>query len=267
MVLNVDKIIQRIRLLFKEEYIYSNTELIKRIQHIKNYPDDQIYFALHQLINDDNEYLVDMYGRIGRIKNIDTYYLFQPIEINDFSQIYDNKHIIDVKEKQIVYTLPEKVKEKSIKKENKIQELNTILENEMDKLKHPKKIQSTDKNDNSKIAAWMIKILHQFDGIAKTKLYEYALYHILEGFNHDDKLLWLNYLYDDKTYNENIDYHVYSKAYFERFIHTKIIGLILNNKIKYYQLNDKNKWNLLPSIKKKKICILSILIKKITTTK
>ena len=76
MVLNVDKIIQRIRLLFKEEYIYSKNELVKRIRHVKNYPKDQILFALNQLIKDKNEYLVDMFDRIGRLKNTSDYYFF-----------------------------------------------------------------------------------------------------------------------------------------------------------------------------------------------
>jgi|UniRef100_A0A6C0AL60 hypothetical protein len=246
MVLNIDKIIQRIRLLFKEEYMYSDKELIARIQQIKQYPEDQIYYALDQLIKNENEYLVDMYDRIGKIKNIDNYYFFQPIEINDYTQIYDNKHLIDEKNKKIVYPLPENIKEKSISKTNKITEILKKLEIEMDKIQNPKKLQSTDKQDNSKIAAWMIKILYQLNGIPKDNLYRYALYHILEGLNHDDKLLLLKHVYSDK--NSDYNYERYSKEYFKKFIHNNIIGL-LDDKIKYYRLTG-NKWDRLPSNKK-----------------
>tara|TARA_B100001175_G_C19515128_1_gene646962 strand:+ start:15105 stop:18902 length:3798 start_codon:yes stop_codon:yes gene_type:complete len=250
MVLNIDKIIQRIRLLFKEEYIYSDNELITRIQQIKKYPREQIYYALDQLINNENEYLADMYGKIGKVKNIDNYYFFQPIEINDYTQIYDNKHLIDEKNEKIVYPLPENIKEKSISKTKKITEILTKLKIEMDKIQNPKKLQSTDKQDNSKIAAWMIKILHQLNGIPKDNLYRYALYHILEGFNHDDKLLLLNHVYGDK-YANGIKYEEYSKKYFEKFIHNNRIGLF-DDKIKYYELAG-NKWIRLPSNKTTKL--------------
>jgi hypothetical protein len=58
--MNLDKILQRIRLLFKEQYFYEKDDLILRIRHLKNYPIDQIYSALTFLINEKNEYITDI---------------------------------------------------------------------------------------------------------------------------------------------------------------------------------------------------------------
>ena len=80
-VMNLEKILKRIKSLFKEHYIYNKNELIQRINAIKTYSPEQINMALDVLINDKNEYLVDILNRTGRLVNIGEFYLFQPIEL------------------------------------------------------------------------------------------------------------------------------------------------------------------------------------------
>uniref|UniRef100_A0A6C0K1J0 Helicase ATP-binding domain-containing protein n=1 Tax=viral metagenome TaxID=1070528 RepID=A0A6C0K1J0_9ZZZZ len=99
---NQDRIIKRIRELYREKmpaiegaipYLnhayYEREHLINAITIVKQYPIEQIYSALSALINNKNEYLIDAYGRTGRLidkydANTDTaYYVFQPIEITD----------------------------------------------------------------------------------------------------------------------------------------------------------------------------------------
>jgi Helicase conserved C-terminal domain len=101
---NQEIIMRRIRELFREKtpkrsinpaqpivshVFYERNQLIAAINIVKEYPYEQIYSALSQLINNPNEYLVDAYGRTGRIVDkydaeTDTaYYAFQPIEITD----------------------------------------------------------------------------------------------------------------------------------------------------------------------------------------
>jgi len=82
-IMNSDKIIQTIRNGFKNKYFYKKEDLIKHINVNKEYPLVQINSALEQLISDRNEYLTDAYGRIGRLINIDQYYMFQPVELDD----------------------------------------------------------------------------------------------------------------------------------------------------------------------------------------
>ena len=85
-VMNSDKIIQKIRMLMKERFFYKKNDLIRQINIPKPYPIVQIYSALTQVIEDTNEVITDKYGRTGHLVNIGEYYLFQPSELN-------NKHI------------------------------------------------------------------------------------------------------------------------------------------------------------------------------
>ena len=101
-IINSEKIIQRIRMLMKEGFFYKKDNLIKLIQTTKIYPLVQIYAALTQLIEDNNEFIVDRYGRNGRLINIGEYYLFQPIELIDKNiSIYDRSVPIDYKHEMI----------------------------------------------------------------------------------------------------------------------------------------------------------------------
>jgi hypothetical protein len=105
-VVNSDKIFQRIRMLMKERYFYKKKELIHLIQTPKEYPLVQVYYALTQLIEDNNEFIEDRFGRTGRLINIADYYLFQPSElINKNASIFERSVPIDVKHKMIKFDL------------------------------------------------------------------------------------------------------------------------------------------------------------------
>jgi len=80
---NGDKIMKKIRDLFKEHFFYKKKDLIQKINVPKVYPLVQIYAALTQMIEDTSETIVDKYGRIGYLVNIGEYYLFQPSELNN----------------------------------------------------------------------------------------------------------------------------------------------------------------------------------------
>ena len=82
-IMNSDKIVQKIRNAFKDRHFYKKTELINFINLYKKYPEVQINSALDQLIDDKNEYIFDEYKRAGHLINIDKYYMFQPIELED----------------------------------------------------------------------------------------------------------------------------------------------------------------------------------------
>jgi hypothetical protein len=82
---NMESIILKIKSLFREpgRTFYKRKELIDYITLIKQYPTEQIYYALTYLIRNKNEYIYDHYGRAGNLINKGEYYVFQPIEIND----------------------------------------------------------------------------------------------------------------------------------------------------------------------------------------
>jgi len=113
--MNTDKIIQRIRDIFQEKYFYKRTspgekiqdissDLISTINYNKKYPIEAIDIALTQLIEDKNEYIRDKYGRYGRLVNIGSYYLFQPLELdNPIIPIRDRQKPVDFKREKIVF--------------------------------------------------------------------------------------------------------------------------------------------------------------------
>ena len=81
--MNSEKLLQKIRMLFKDRFFYKKKDLLDRIDTPKPYPRVQTYAALTQLIENRNESISDRYGRTGYLINIDEYYLFQPSELND----------------------------------------------------------------------------------------------------------------------------------------------------------------------------------------
>jgi len=122
---NQDRIIKRIRELFRDKmpepsretpnpkphlfHVYFERDhLINAINIVKEYPIEQIFSALSVLIHNKNEYLIDAYGRTGRLidkynENTDTaYYVFQPIELTDENaSIYERTTPIEYKRKTI----------------------------------------------------------------------------------------------------------------------------------------------------------------------
>ncbi len=98
---NNDKIISRIKALFKEKYFYKKKDLIKEINIIRNYPLVQIYSALTQLISDKSEKITDKYNRSGYLVNVSNFYLFQPDELDENISIYERRVPIPYKNKDI----------------------------------------------------------------------------------------------------------------------------------------------------------------------
>ena len=133
-IINTDKIIQRIRDLFKERFFYKKDKLISEINVVKNYPLIQINAALTVLIDDQNEYLTDKYERLGHLVNIEEYYLFQPIELNNENiSVFDRRNPIDYKHKEIIVPIQMKKEEPLISmSKDKV----SIKKNEMETIKN-----------------------------------------------------------------------------------------------------------------------------------
>jgi hypothetical protein len=112
--INGERIIERIRDLFKEQVFYKRDVLINAINVVKQYPIEEIYYALTYFIANKNEYLFDKYGRTGNLVNKGEYYIFQPIEITDENaSILERSIPVNYKRSSIQLELP-----KSIKKED-----------------------------------------------------------------------------------------------------------------------------------------------------
>ena len=257
--MNIDKILQRIRLLFKEYYIFNRQSLIAMITQIKSFPLEQIYSALNYLITEKNEYITDMLGRLGHLVNVGDYYMFQPIElgtkpITRFERVVP----IDYKRKNIVFNLPEKIDayisddeyenieidqpdaqesglsgEKKTKKKiaikiNKISSIMKNLESSYQELITPNIITSSDKENWNKAAAWAIYNLQTYNNIDKNLLIKFAMFHNIDKLNFKEKKLLLTNIYFKEDLNtlESI-----IKEYFDSLKIQKgeDIGIILAN--------------------------------------
>ena len=245
---NTDKITQRIRDLFKNKYFYTKNDLIANINVVKSYPLVQIYYALSQLVNDKNEYIFDQYGRVGNLINIDEYYLYQPLELNNNTvSIYDKENPIYYKRDFISIPIDKEFQSK----ETPISIKNDITEKKTSKTEKTDKTSKTEKNDilnkmfnNYNIAItkkqilrgeknWYIyasNIIDNFvkDGIDKSILEKLLIDHLIEILNYEETLYILNNLYfrDEKDLN-NFEKSI--KKYFDNYllINEDLIGMLI----------------------------------------
>jgi len=246
--MNTDKIIQKIRELFKEKYFYIKKELIVRINVIKIYPLVQINAALNQLIEDKNEYISDMYGRIGNLINIDDIYLFQPLELTDEkTTIYDRSTPIDFKHKDITFTLPKEITTKNDTKLFKNEEalaLVAILEENYLKAT-TSNLLVRGEDDWYKFYYIASEKMINEKIIDKNNLLEFLINHMIDYLNFDENLILLNYLYNTSNLSDLMK--LIKNNYESKIIKKKgITGIVLYNSdnvpaIKLIVYKD-NKW-------------------------
>lgn len=241
-IMNTDKIIQRIRDLFKKRFFYKKTNLISEINMIKNYSLDEINSALTILIDDQNEYITDRFDRIGHLQNIEEYYFFQPIELNnDHISIYDRRNPIDYKHEKISYPLniteiPLKLKDDihidktdyvnvEIKGENSIMnKLNNLYDSSIQEISVVNRGE-----ENWYIYAAMLNhtnYLKTTIGIDNDLYREFIISHLLEYLNFEETKSILNYLYFTQTLT---DFEKKVKKYYDDLLlrHKGLIGIIV----------------------------------------
>jgi hypothetical protein len=267
--INSEKIKQKIRLLMKEAFFYKKDKLIELINIPKKYPLVQIYASLTMLIDDNSEFIVDKYGRNGRLVNIAEYYLFQPIELLDKNiSIYDRSVPIDYKHSMIRFDM----KPKTPIRDNNIKSNKLIIDNDEDNMKNNENKDNKNKvlvemNENFNLTKEYLvagkKVPRGDDNwykhcgvvIRKMKkeypdsidyLLKFLVAHMIELLLFHEKLQLMNYIYSLKEIEMNsLEYLI--KDYFERkSITTKNFSAIILynlNKLKIMIFNNKtNKW-------------------------
>jgi len=266
--MNSEKILQRIRMLFKEAFFYKKDVLLRSIRTPKEYPYVQIYSALTQLIEDENEFITDKYGRNGRLINIGEYYLFQPVELKDKNiSIYDRSVPLDFKHDMINFELKQNmvkpvigkndlnlnlnlnnmtIGEKAIKfPEGKrmIDLLKVNYDITIDYLKQTK-VPRGDDNWYKHCGIVIQKMAKEYPD-SKKYLLQFLVAHMIELLLFEDKIHLMNYLYSlESIAQESIER--YSKNYFEKnSITTKnyIVFICYKlNKRMIMILNENNIW-------------------------
>jgi hypothetical protein len=262
---NIEKILQRIRMLMKESFFYKKDVLINLIRTPKEYPYIQIYAALTQLIEDKSEVIIDKYDRTGHLINIDDYYLFQPSELtNKNISIFERSVPIDFKHSMVDFQLKQDVVKTVIDNRN-IQ--NIVVDETMDSegkkivddllpfydvainfLKQPRVPRGDDSAESwfRHSGIVMKKMVH--DGVSTLdELLEFLVEHILESLLFKEKVHVMNHLYSIDNFKK-LTFEWFAKKYFEKNILTvkNIRAFILYDLHirKTMILNKKNIWEL-----------------------
>ena len=261
-VVNSEKILQRIRMLMKESYFYKKDVLIRSIRTPKEYPYVQIYSALTQLIEDESEFITDKYGRNGRLVNIGEYYLFQPLELRDKNaSIFDRSTPIDYKHEMINFEIKQNIVKPVIDKRNldKI-----IIEEEEDSFPEGNRLidemkvnfdisrdftkqQRVPRGDDNwyKHCGIVMKKMSKEYPESKEYIISYLVAHMIEVLLFEEKLEVMNYLYSLESINKN-SFEWFAKEYFElNSIKTKNFTAFIMYKVNKRMimiLNRSNKW-------------------------
>ena len=230
-VMNSEKILQRIRMLFREAFFYKKDMLLKAIRTPKEYPYVQIYSALTQLIEDENEFIVDKYGRNGRLINISDYYLFQPIELKDKNiSIFDRSVPLDYKHNMINFELKQDIVKQvidkrnidkiSIEDEEQFSEGKRIIDEMIVKFDTTKEFLKQTKvmraDDNwYKHAGIVIKKMSKEYPESKKYLISFIVAHLLELLLFNEKIHVMNYLYSLDSIKQD-SFERYAREYFEK---------------------------------------------------
>ena len=240
MMVNSDKIIQKVKKLMKEQFFYKKNELFDLINIQKKYPVEQIYAALTQIINDNTEYILDKYGRTGYLVNIGDYYLFQPSELN-FKNIsmYNRSVPLDYKHNTINFEIKNTAIKPVIDKRglNKKQMTDFIEVEEFTKGKeilmamHANFVTtfttaSIDRGNKNWYELCGIVIRKMIDeGIDKNLLFKYVVEHIVDTLMLEDRIDLMNFIWNNKNYNTlttESNFKLFANNV-QKYLHAKII--------------------------------------------
>ena len=236
----LETIIHKIKMAFKEKYIYEKEELLGFVRHRKTYSIHQIHAALDHLIKQkDSEFITDANGTVGYLKNVGNYYMFQPATYGDSLIAYDDRiRVPDFKYKIIQYN-PSKENKKTMKKAKikmlKDNQKQSIIHHIQDLLETTKKIQNVQESDDKKkwyatISNWIDHILD----IPRQDILKYILGHILDHLLFDEKKELVEYIYS----KSDVDYDPLERDIFQILERTNHIK---NDNVDAFLFYSKNK--------------------------
>ena len=202
---NSDKLVYRIKTLFKEKYVYYKKDLIKSINIIREYPIDQINAALQQLVEDNSEFVADRYGRLGNIVNIGQLYLFQPLELKQKHISRDQRSIpIPFKRDSLTFVEPKIVKPEEVQVVNDDTSKETKLLTELqERYETGSTYQTIVRGETDIYKFWSDSIkLIEDTGISKDILLDFFVSHLVQVLNYPETVILLNYLEKPTTEKE-----------------------------------------------------------------
>ena len=263
--MNADKIIQRIRNLLKDRYFYRKNDMIKMINIVKNYPLIQVNAALNQLVEDKNEFISDKYGRLGNLVNIGDLYLFQPLELDNKNiSIYDRSVPIEYKRPTLTFEInktfeyptidPVKITKKKDAYYSTLEgkNISMIIKN----IENSYNVVFSGEAPDESTDEWYINAYYAVatmtkDGVKKEVLSKLVINHICDVLLFDDKFALLNYLEEQKQTSLNKILKQVKKYFTEKIIKNKnLSGILLQKEGKrqlLVQTSENKEWKLAES--------------------
>ena len=245
-------IIKRIKDLFRDipagKNFLEEQELINSINIVKNYPIEHIFSALSFLIENENQYLIDRYGRLGHLINHGKYYIFKPNEITyNKNSIYEGSRPVDIKHNYIAIEYSSNFQEIQPQNSPSIKFTNLLekIQDNFDKSLLYKYLNKKTNNWFENMGVVYKYIIEQFK-IDETILQNYIVAHIIEELPNDEKLGLLEGIYSF-SWNPKTDLEFMIKTYFDNGMinDNGTIGwnMAYDNKItKIYVKTDEGEW-------------------------
>ena len=272
MLVNSDKIIQKIKELMKNRFFYKKKDLFYHLNIPKKYPISQIYASLTHIINDHTEYITDRYGRTGHLINIGEYYLFQPSELTyDNISIYDRSVPLDFKHNMIQFDINQDLTKDKDKNKDILDIQNVDSESVLKDDGRGKQILE-DMKKNYDTARTTIKLdrgeedWYKYCGLVIGRfiqekvsidvLQDLLISHIIETLMYNDKIELFKYLHLTKEKCKNIKkgdvFLMKIQKYFcDKIIYTsRLTAIVLFdgpsrvNNLKVNVLDSNNKWRI-----------------------
>lgn len=246
--MNNERILQRVRQLFKDKHVYDKSELVAGINAVRDYPLIQINSALNQLVNEKNEMVTDQFGRVGRVINIERLYMFQPVELTNKNQSLFNRRVpLQVKRSHIKLsplTIKSTTADKAVKgqvdasknddvrvvQHHAVASANSLmsrLQADFDKVFTDVEIESDDESWYASARFVITKL--ETDGFDRKVLEQFVVAHIVQELLYKEIVDVLNYLFDDGK-RRNDDAGSDSKAKFTKLVRDELDKMILRNK-------------------------------------
>lgn len=236
---NYSMISSRIKGLFQKRYVYSQDELINGINIQQEYPKEQIFYVLYNMVDNHSDILIDKHKREGFLINKGDYYAFQPKDIgNEDISVYERSMPVDFKNEYMSVDNNTKFIHNVTDTTNELidSDYNTIIT----KIEDINQLVS--QNNTISTKDWTTIVTSKtfqdlmYDGInmEKDKFIIYMNYKILDELNVKDKMTLFNVVYYKKKridYKEDVIYN---------YLSNKIVSF---NKKKYLILTENEKHN------------------------
>ena len=254
--MNNPRIIQRIRDLFRDipgsahssdRTFMTREELVNSINVVREYPIDQINSALTQMTDNRDEFLLDRYGRLGRLTNSGDIYLFRPIGITDnAASIFDRSVPSEIRPTSVSLEMPV-AKSAAEPALGDYANIYKTLTDQWERA-HANAIVPPGEKDWYKIFGSLTSKFGEFvKNVGERELDKHIVFHMLDEISFDDKLAVLAEIYGT-GWTANTRLETLMKDYFEAKMikHSGNSGIVLSRNHKtakdIYEMGEDGKW-------------------------